>query len=238
MTGLTDDVSSEWSARVDQRFEDKLLSDAESTQGALEHPNWTLDNLDTREKETGMRLAPNNFQRKLYASAANMTETMENMVNMKIDVLIGTEPGLASLYNEALLKKTARAYGFDVKLIFRNRTDPHGGIVVIMGQMWSKIPSVVRSYDPLDPNLEGRLLSIEFNNKKAGQHNKVQIIGAHLINAAHTQLEDAKKLLTWIMNEKDRFSSENPQATSARIGDLNASESDYQFPLPNQDWRL
>ena len=55
-----------------------------------------------------------------------MTETMENMVNMKIDVLVGTEPGRASLYNEVLLKKTARAYGFDVKLIFRNRTDPHG----------------------------------------------------------------------------------------------------------------
>ena len=49
-----------------------------------------------------------------------MTVTMENMVNLQIDVLIGIEPGLASL------KKTARAYGFDVKLIFRNRTDPHG----------------------------------------------------------------------------------------------------------------
>jgi hypothetical protein len=72
MTGLTDDALSEWSARVDQRFEDKLLSDAKSTQGALEHLNWTLDNLDMWEKETGMRLASNNFQRKLYASVANM----------------------------------------------------------------------------------------------------------------------------------------------------------------------
>ena len=149
------------------------------------------------------------------------------MVNMKVDVLIGTEPGLASLYNEPLLKKTARAYGFDGKLIFRNMTDPHGGIVVIVGQMWSKIPSVVRAYDPLDLNLKGRLLSVEFNNKKAGQHNKVQVIGAHLINTAHTQLEDAKKLLTWVMNEKDRFNSENPQATSALIGDLNATESEW-----------
>ena len=83
---------------MDQRFEEKLLRDAESPQGALEHLNWTLDNLDTREEETGMRLASNNFQRKLYASVENMTETMENMVNMKIDVLVGTEPGLASLY--------------------------------------------------------------------------------------------------------------------------------------------
>ena len=114
-----------------------------------------------------------------------MTETMENMVNMKIDVSIGTDPGLTSLYNETLLKTNARVYGFDVKLIFRNMTDPHGGIVVIMGLMWSKIPIAVRSYDPLDPNRKCKLPSIEFNNKKAGKHNKVQVIGAHLINAAH-----------------------------------------------------
>ena len=40
-------------------------------------------------------------------------------------------------------------------------------------------------------------------------------------------MEDSKKLLTSIMNEKDRFNSENPQATSALIGDLNASESEW-----------
>ena len=73
MAGLPDDASSEWSARVDPRLEDKLLSDAESTQRALRHPNWTLDNLATRGEETGVRLASNNFQRKLYASVANMT---------------------------------------------------------------------------------------------------------------------------------------------------------------------
>ena len=61
---------------------------------------------------------------------------------------------MASMFNEALLKKTARAYGFDVELIFRSKTDPHGGIVVIMGQIWSKISSVVRAYDPLDPDLK------------------------------------------------------------------------------------
>ena len=82
MARLTDDASSEWSARVDQRFEDNVLRDAESTQGALEHPNWTLDNLDTRGGETGMKLASNNVQRKLYASVVNMTETMGNMVNI------------------------------------------------------------------------------------------------------------------------------------------------------------
>ena len=68
-----------------------------------------------------MMLASNNFQRKLYASVTNMTETMENMVNIKTDVLIGTEPRLASLYNEALLKKTARAYGFDAKTHFQEQ---------------------------------------------------------------------------------------------------------------------
>ena len=73
MVGLTNDASNEWNARVDRWFREKLLSDAESTQGALEHPNWTLDNLDTRDEETGMRLALNKFQRKLYANVANIT---------------------------------------------------------------------------------------------------------------------------------------------------------------------
>ena len=77
MVGLTDGASNEWSARVDQRFEEKLLGDTESTQGALEHPNWTLENLDTRDEETGMRLASNNFWRKLYANVANITETIK-----------------------------------------------------------------------------------------------------------------------------------------------------------------
>ena len=225
--GSLERVEDDFNERIGQRLEGRMALDAESTQGQLSHLNWTLDDLDSRSKETGLRAATNNFQRKLYASVANMIETFENMVNMEIDVLIGTEPGMASHYNEALLIKTARLYDFDVKLSFRSRDDVQGGIVVVMSRTWAKIPSTVRRYDPSDRNLKGRLLSIEFNNKTNGQHNKVQIIGAHLVNSAHTNTEDTKKLLTWIMTEKDRFNKDNQQATSILLGDLNASESEW-----------
>ena len=35
MVDMAEDASSEWGARVDRRFEDRLLEDAESTQGAI-----------------------------------------------------------------------------------------------------------------------------------------------------------------------------------------------------------
>ena len=41
------------------------------------HDNWVLDDLDKREASTGMRVATNNFERKLYASKANVEEAIE-----------------------------------------------------------------------------------------------------------------------------------------------------------------
>ena len=76
MAESTDIASNGYCARMDQWFEDKLLSDAGSSQGALEYLNWTLGNLDTKDKETRIRLASNNFRCKLYASVANITETI------------------------------------------------------------------------------------------------------------------------------------------------------------------
>ena len=126
----------------------------------------------------------------------NMIETLENMVNMPIDVLVGTEPDMASHFDGTLLIATAREYRFDVKPSIQNRDDPQRGSIVIMSRTQPQIPSAVRRYDPLDPNLKGRLMGIEFDNMRNGQHTKIQNIGAHLVYAAHMQLEDSKKLLT------------------------------------------
>ena len=75
-------VEDEFNAGIGKRLEDRTVLDAESTQGQLNHLNWTLDNLDTRSKETGLRVVTNNVQRKFYGSVANMTETFENMSKM------------------------------------------------------------------------------------------------------------------------------------------------------------
>ena len=55
-------------------------------------------------------------------------------------------------------------------------------MAIIINERWAKIPSVVTEYNPGEENLKGRLMSIEFDNKNEEQHNKIHIIGAHLIN--------------------------------------------------------
>ena len=70
-------------------------------------------------------------------------------------------------------------------------------------------------------------MEITFNNKQDGQHNKIQIIGAHLMNSANTKKEETNKLLSWIATKKCNFNRQNPLATSVLIGDLNAAETEY-----------
>jgi hypothetical protein len=40
-------------------------------------------------------------------------------------------------------------------------------------------------------------------------------------------VSEAKRLLTWIISEKDKFKGANPMATGILIGDLNAAENEY-----------
>ena len=180
----TEDIHEVFEERIDDRFNSEIV---EKIQGLnASHENWVLDNLDKRGASTGMRVATNNFERKLYASKANVEEAIEKMIKLEIDVLVATEPGQASIYNEEMIETVAREFGFDVKIIKRSRDGTQGGIAIIINERWAKIPSVVTEYNPEEENLKGRLMSIEFDNKKEGQHNKIQIIGAHLINSAHT----------------------------------------------------
>ena len=222
---VTEDIHETFEERINNRFNSEVLEKMQDLSAS--HENWVLDDLDKRGASTGMRVATNNFERKLYASKANVEEAIEKMIKLEIDVLVATEPGQASIYNEEMIKTVAREFGFDVKIIKRSRDGTQGGIAIIINERWAKIPSVVTEYNPEEENLKGRLMSIEFDNKKEGQHNKIQIIGAHLINSAHAHMSEAKRLLTWIISEKDKFKTANPMATGILIGDLNAAENEY-----------
>ena len=70
-------------------------------------------------------------------------------------------------------------------------------------------------------------MEIIFNNKQGGQHKKIQIIGAPLLNSATTTREETTNLLSWIATEKRAFNVQNPKATSVLMGDLNAAETEY-----------
>jgi hypothetical protein len=81
-----------------------------------------------------------------------------------------------------------------------------------MNQRWAKVPSVVTEYRPETAHLRGRLMCLEFDNQQGGQHHKVQIIGAHLLNSAHQEMHDMKRLLSWIVQRKAEFNAENDSA--------------------------
>ena len=115
---MTEDIHETFEERINNRFNSEVL---ERIQGlSASHENLVLDNLDKREASTGMRVATKNFERKLYASKANVEETIEKMITLEIDVLVATEPGQASIYNEEMIKTVARAFWFDVKIIKRS----------------------------------------------------------------------------------------------------------------------
>ena len=183
---VTEDVHESFEERINDRFNSEAL---EKMQGlASNHDSLSLDDLDKRGTSTGMRVATNNFERKLYASKANVEEAIEKMVKLEIDALVTTKPGQASIFNEEMIKTVAKGFGFDVKIIKRSRDGTQGGIAIIINERWAKISSVVTEYNPEEENLKGRLLSIEFDDKKEGQHNKIQISGIACLGVDQTQL--------------------------------------------------
>ena len=87
-----------------------------------------------------------------------------------------------------------------------------------MNRALSRIPNAVGRFGPKEEELRGRLVEIIFNNKQNGQHNKVQIIGAHLLNSDNTKGEETNKLLSWVATKKKTFNLQNSRATSVLIG--------------------
>lgn len=222
------DTDTDFENRRNQAYEQALehhLATCHSQPQA--HENWTADNMDVRTPTTGLRIATYNFERKLYTSKSNIIDCVNNMAAMKINVLVCTEPGQASNYNINQLMNTVRRAGFDAKLSYRCKNRPHGGIVLITDQAWSKIPAKVNAYEPSIDDLKSRLMSVTFDNNTQGQHNKLQIIWAHLLNTAHTKRTDTAKLLTWACKEKTAFHNKHPKAPTILIGGLNAAQDAY-----------
>ena len=192
------------------------------------HGVWKGDNLNHKGSATGMRVATLNFNRKLYASDTSMNQALDGMEELQLDVLIGIEPGQASRFNSARIQTLARNRGMDVKLIRRSLTGSDGGIIMITNKEWSKIPNHVTPYFAAKKDLNGRLMNIVFDNKEInGDHSKVQIIAAHLLNSANNNTSDTARLLKWVSEQKRKFAVKNPKAPSIMTGDLNAAEDEY-----------
>ena len=206
---------------------ERQLSMAMDTDKTAHHERWLGSNLDKKGDQIGLRAGNNNFHRKLYASKANIAETVVNMKAMNMDLLLGTEPGQGTPTNITLFKNTLRQYGFDAVTVTRDQKTIGGGLTLIMSEKWARIPRVKRTYTPKARDERGRAMAVVFNNKVEGMHNKVQVIGVHGLNGAELQQEASIALLQWVAKEKASFELECPLGTTIMMGDLNAAVNTY-----------
>ena len=125
---------------------------------ASDHEEWIGSNMNSKSKQTGLRIATLNFQRKLYGSKENMIETIMQMQRFKIDIMVATEPGQGSKVNTVTLKNTMREHGYAVATLNRDDKTIGGGIVMILGPQWAKLPTKQRAYKPDKKELKGRIL--------------------------------------------------------------------------------
>ena len=199
------------------------------------HRVWKGDNLTRKGNSTGMRLATLNFNRKLYVSYTNINQALDGMEKLELAVLIGVKPGQGSLFNSARIQTLARNKGMEAKLLRRSHTGSDGGIVMITNKEWSKIPHTEPPYRTDKGSLNGRVMSIVFDNKeKEGDHRKIQVIAVHLLNSANNNSVDSARLLKRISGQKRNFAIENPKAPSMVIGGLDAAEDEYLDTNTNQ----
>jgi ribonuclease HI len=205
--------------REEQRYETMK----ERTDELTHHTRWIGSNLDIKRKRVGLRVGTNNFQRKLYATEENLIETIVQCEKIKIDILVGTEPGQGTLANRIRAKNTLRKYGYGLIVATRDESTIGGGIAVILGPKWAKIPNTKNIYNPANRELRGRAMAVVFNNQIPGAHNKIQIIAVHGLNAAEIKVEDTIALLAWVAKQKEEFKTENRMATTVLLGDLNAT---------------
>ena len=99
---------------------------------------------------------------------------------------------------------------------------------MITNKEWSKTPQKITPYRTNKEGLNGRAMSVVFDNKEKGaDHRRIQIIAVHLLNSANNNSVDSARLLKWISGQKRDFAIETPKAPSVVSGDLNAAEDEY-----------
>ena len=197
---------------------------SEEASNVTDHEDWIGDLLTVRREDVGLRIGTNNFQRKLYASVENMREHVTKMKKLRMDIMVGTEPGLGSKQNISLLKRTMRESSFKAVTTSRDNRTIGGGIVFTMAEAWARVPHELTAYMPAEREHKGRAAALVFENNIPGMHHKVQIIAVHGLNGAEGKRDEAHRMLDWIDRERSRFKEANPMATTVLIGDLNAAQ--------------
>ena len=63
-------------------------------------------------------------------------------------MIIATEPGQGTIENRIRLKNALRQYGYGLVTVTRDNKTIGGGLAVILGPKWAKIPYTRHTYNP------------------------------------------------------------------------------------------
>ena len=151
---------------------------AEHTQQA-KHEDWEGANMHLKPRSIGCRIALQNFERKLFASGAVMEGTSKMMTEHRIDVLIAMEPGKGDEPRMKALHGVASKKMEKIIAKSRGGNTSCGGVVVWLSRAWSTLDVTVTHCQI--KGAEDRLLALEFDNHKRGEHNKTLIIEINAI---------------------------------------------------------
>ena len=185
---------------------------------------WIGINMNTRPSTVGMRVATQNANKKLYASQENREHVMKEMRRRQIDVMIVTEPGKGDNMNTTALKNYATRMQSRVECTTRGNNTNCGGIVIWMDAKWAGVP--YKKHTLNNQELGDRLIALEFDNKKKGEHNKLLLIAYYGLNSA-TAAGNKEALTTmqgWVAERINQFKSKYKCAPVILAGDINAAK--------------
>ena len=137
-----------------------------------------------------------------------MESTAVMMATHRIDMLVAMEPGKGDKPRMKALRGVASRKMEKIIAKTRGGNTSCGGVVVWLSRAWSALDVTVTHCRI--KGAEDRLLALEFNNHKRGEHNKTLIISFYGINSAHTDTQMANAMLDWVETTKNEFRRRKP----------------------------
>ena len=158
--------TNEFHRRAAERMSSEV---AVHTQGA-KHEDWEGANMQLKPESIGCRVAVQNFERKLFASSEVMEDTSAMMTTHQVDVLVAMEPGKGDEPRMKALHGVASKKMEKIIAKTRGGNTACGGVVVWLSRAWSALDVLVTHCHI--KGAEDRLMALEFNSNKRGEHNK------------------------------------------------------------------
>jgi exonuclease III len=109
------------------------------------------------------------------------------------------------------------------EIVVRNHYSAAGSQVIMINRQWAKLKRTVHKFTPQKADKD-RVLAVEFNNRIQGDHNKLMVIGYYGYNNASDHREEITEMHSFIWAVMKRFKKDNPLASVALLGDMNAAK--------------